>query len=324
MIKAMILSAGLGTRLRPVTNKIPKPAIPFMGIPIALYSVEYALQAGAEEFVFNTHHLSEQLEACLIPHLNRLGLKYHFINESPNILGSGGGLKNAESLLKDADQIILCNADEIIFPENPFCFSEFMRKHTDSESIASLLCMKHPEAGGKFGGVWTDEDQYILGFGREKISEAKKVFHYTGFSVFKPEIFEYLPQAESNILYDGLISAFAEGHKACAMDDNLFWRETGNQKDFLNTHSEILEDWNPIKFSVMFQALDRFLADEHRELFLKNESPLEKLIEQSRNGSWNINLNDGIGSNELARFKNCIIAPSFDDDGLLHDSEICV
>jgi hypothetical protein len=184
--------------------------------------------------------------------------------------------------------------------------------------------MKHPEAGGKFGGVWTDEDQYILGFGREKISEAKKVFHYTGFSVFKPEIFEYLPQAESNILYDGLISAFAEGHKACAMDDNLFWRETGNQKDFLNTHSEILEDWNPIKFSVMFQALDRFLADEHRELFLKNESPLEKLIEQSRNGSWNINLNDGIGSNELARFKNCIIAPSFDDDGLLHDSEICV
>ena len=320
----MILSAGLGTRLRPVTNTLPKPAIPFMGIPIALYSVEYALQAGAEELVFNTHHLSEQLEASLYPHLKRLGIKYHFIKETPEILGSGGGLKNAEKYLKDADQIILCNADEIIFPSDPFCFSDFVNKHIASENIGSLLCMKHHEVGTRFGGVWTDSNRCILGFGKEKIRDASDVFHYTGFSVFRPEIFDYLPSGESNILYDGLIKAFADKQKAKAIEKDLFWRETGNQKDFINTHDEVLNDWDPIKFSIMFQALDRFLPEDFRELFLSENPPLEQLKKHNNNGTWNINLNHSIGKNEIGRFKNCIITSKFEDDGLIHDSEICV
>ncbi|MEC9282478.1 MAG: sugar phosphate nucleotidyltransferase, partial [Bdellovibrionota bacterium] len=206
-MKALILSAGLGTRFRPVTNLLPKPAIPFLGIPIALYAVEYCMQLGATEFYFNTHHLPERLKKELSPYLDAAKIKYHFIHEE-SILGSGGGLKNIESQLKTDECFLLCNADELILPHDIEEFKSFKSQFDPGRNIASLLCTTHPEVGQRFGGVWVDSQNSIQKFGKEYPKDAARGLHFMGVSIYSTKILDFLPSnEESNILYDGIMSA---------------------------------------------------------------------------------------------------------------------
>lgn len=311
-MKAMILSAGLGTRLRPVTNHIPKPAVPFLGIPIALYAVEYALEVGATEIVLNTFYLADELKRELTPFLDKLPVDYHFVDETGSILGSGGGLKNASDHFRNEDSILLCNGDEIILPHSLNSFQHFKEEHIRNKRTCSLFCMEHPEAGKKFGGVWTNSEQSILGFGREAVKDASKTLHYTGLALFDPKILEFLPEGESNILYDGAISAIEAGEKVFANTCETNWFETGNEDDFIAAHDFILKNWENPMNDIIKKAIHRFGSDE-----LKNSLPLSGKpamnIGQHTNeagNDWNILLDKKISKEAISRFKNCVIIDS--------------
>src|SRR3954469_20789670 len=97
--KAFVLGAGLGTRLRPLTEEIPKPLIPIFQKPLITFVLDHLIAAGVRSFVINTHHRPEPFRELFRDGSYR-GHPVQLVRE-PEILGTGGGMKNAERLLGD-------------------------------------------------------------------------------------------------------------------------------------------------------------------------------------------------------------------------------
>jgi mannose-1-phosphate guanylyltransferase len=108
---AFILGAGLGTRLRPHTDRSPKPLLPLNGRPIITFTMDHLLSVGVERFVVNTHHCSD-LYREVFPDAQWCGRPILFRYE-PMLLDTGGGLKNIEDLLEN-DEAILCYNGDIV------------------------------------------------------------------------------------------------------------------------------------------------------------------------------------------------------------------
>ena len=104
-MRAMILAAGYGTRLWPLTIDRAKPAIPFMGRPLVGYVAEYLARYGFREIVVNLHHRPESVRAALGDG-TRFGVRFHYVNE-PTILGTGGALDNARTLLEGGTFVVV-------------------------------------------------------------------------------------------------------------------------------------------------------------------------------------------------------------------------
>src|ERR1700740_2121101 len=96
---AFVLGAGLGTRLRPLTDLVPKPLLPIFGKPIISFALDHLIAHGVERFVINTHHLPEQLNRLFDSGFYR-GREVHLIYE-PALLETGGGIRNAAGLIGD-------------------------------------------------------------------------------------------------------------------------------------------------------------------------------------------------------------------------------
>jgi len=129
---AFILGAGLGMRLRPLTERCPKPLLEIAGRPIIAYAMDHLLGIGVERFIVNTHHCPEAY-LRKFPDRQWNGRPIYFRHE-PVLLDSAGGLKNIEDLLED-DQTILCyNADAM----TDLPLQELLRLHTERQPEATL------------------------------------------------------------------------------------------------------------------------------------------------------------------------------------------
>ncbi len=106
---AFILGAGLGTRLRPLTERCPKPLLPIGGRPVITYAMDHLLSIGVDRFIVNTHHCPE-VYAEKFPDNTWRGVPIIFRHE-PTLLETAGGLKNIEDLLEEDEAIICYNGD---------------------------------------------------------------------------------------------------------------------------------------------------------------------------------------------------------------------
>ena len=89
----MVLCAGFGTRLRPLTDKVPKPLMPLCGVPLLRYNFALLKNAGVTEIVINTHHLASAMERGAAAIASELGLVLNVSREEKHILGTGGGVR---------------------------------------------------------------------------------------------------------------------------------------------------------------------------------------------------------------------------------------
>lgn len=248
-MQAFLLAAGLGTRLRPITDVYAKPAVPFLNVPLLFWSLELVQQFKPSSYVINLHHLPQTVQKLMTsPAVADLKTSWSLEAEAP--LGSGGALTFAGSrgLLTD-EELIVANADEIILPIDKMATARLLENHRRSGAIATLLTMKHPDAGTKFGGVWHDGAGSVFGFGRDRAlyPKAKGALHYVGLILLNKRVLNYLPKTgESNLLYDGLLSAIQAGEKVTAHEEELFWQETGNAHDFLEATSAALSLLSPL------------------------------------------------------------------------------
>lgn len=130
---AFILGAGLGTRLRPLTEQCPKPLLPIGGRLIITYAMEQLLKTGADRFIVNTHHCPE-VYAEKFPGSQWRGIPVIFRHE-PVLLDTGGGLKNIEDLL-DEDESIICYNGDII---SNLSIEMLIRAHEEMRPEATLV-----------------------------------------------------------------------------------------------------------------------------------------------------------------------------------------
>lgn len=240
-MNVMLLAAGEGTRLRPYTLTLPKPAIPFLNIPLAAHSLSFIHDISVDKLVVNTYHLPEKIHQ-LFEGLNHGAKKLIFSDEKGEILGSGGGLGKARKAFQGGGDFIMMNADEIILPEQSAIMTKAVDQHKKKKNIATLLVKDHPGVGTQFGGVWVDKSNRVLGFGKNPLPGSVRAWHFIGVQILSEEVFDFIPlQGASNILYDALTQAIEQGFHVEAFPFECQWFETGNPVDFLEATSQCLE-----------------------------------------------------------------------------------
>lgn len=326
-MKIMMLTAGEGTRLRPHTMVLPKPAIPFLNVPLFLHALRFLEELNPTEVIFNTYHLPEKLKESVSRYLP--ASHYHFSDESV-LLGSGGGLGFARKYFLNTGSFVVMNGDELIIPEKSHELSRALNWHQKSGNIATLLVTENSEVGKKFGGVWVDANNQILGFGKQKVENSVKGYHYIGAAIFSEKIFDFIPDGESNILYDNLMSAFSKGFKAQAFPLECHWFETGNELDFKQATWECLELINKKsqQGEFLLETIRRYSPDSYFEktsqgLFIKNKKTTLDQVVLKNFGvfSENIRCQKGIILDKVICGKGISLNESYSDQLILFGNE---
>lgn len=229
-LKAMGLTAGQGTRLRPLTEKTAKPAIPFLGQPLLLHATRHLSALQIDEIVLNLHWCPESIR----PLAAQLPYKVNFSDETQRLMGSGGGVKFAEPLLQGARTILLFNGDEVFLPESSQVLNEMYEFHIQGGQIATLLVMKHDGVGKEFGGAWTNEKNVVQKFSKTPIEDLQG-FHYIGYLFMEARAFKYFstPARDENLLYEVFTRAMSQGETVKVYPCEAQWFETGDPQNFI-------------------------------------------------------------------------------------------
>jgi mannose-1-phosphate guanylyltransferase len=247
-MNVMILAAGEGTRLRPYTLETPKPAIPFLSVPLACYSLALLDGLEIDRLVVNTFHLPQQIRT-LFQTLRPTWKDLQFSNEETHLLGSGGGIHKARKHLEGREDFLVINGDEVILPHEMGVLQEMLAFHRWHKGIATLLTMDHPEVGERFGGAWLGpEGTRVQCFSKKNPGpEAPRGQHFVGTLLLSDKVFRYFkPHArievdEENILYETLTAAMAAGEEVHTFNCKAEWFETGNPVDFMKATESCLD-----------------------------------------------------------------------------------
>ncbi len=286
-MKAMILAAGLGTRLRPYTNHYAKPALPFLNTPLLYYAVALLEKAGATQFVINAHYKPEQIIE-LSKNIPGVRTRTIVSVEDEKPLGSGGGVWQARVHLQDEEDFLLANGDEVLFPSKSDALQLMVDQHLGDEAFATIYVMEHQDVGTKFGGVWADGNGRVFGFGKQNPRPDLKLraFHYVGVQILSNGIFDYLPEGESNLLYDAMTDAINDGQEVCIYVDQCKWFETGNPHDFLlATKDCVLNE---------LHSEDKFLREILSRFWLNGSADLENQIKGQSLIGRNVKVERGV------------------------------
>jgi MurNAc alpha-1-phosphate uridylyltransferase len=202
---AMVLAAGLGTRLRPLTDRMPKPLIPVAGRTLLDRCLDRLAEAGVRRAVVNIHWLGDQIRSHLE---QRRDLEIVISDETDRLLETGGGIAKALPLLGDAP-FIAVNADLIWRdPENATSAVQRLAESFDPATTDGLLLLQPRETADGHGGP----GDFILetdGRLRRRGTQATAPYVYTGVQILQPALFRDVPAGafSLNILYDCAIAA---------------------------------------------------------------------------------------------------------------------
>ena len=237
------LAAGMGSRLKPLTEKYPKPCVPFLNVPLGLYNFRFIDPSSATHCVANTFHLPEKIHD-LYKNQNYFSTPFAFSDEAGFILGGAGGLKKAAPLFDLKETILLMNADEVYFPKDKKFIDKALKRHTENNNLATLICMEHPEAGSKFGAIWCDGIK-IKEVGKIPKDPSLKPFHFIGMILIHPRLLAGIPLGiEANIFSDAIFKQLDHDH-AEVFSISTEWFETGNPQDYFEATKWSLQNLQP-------------------------------------------------------------------------------
>jgi mannose-1-phosphate guanylyltransferase len=238
-MKAMILAAGKGTRVRPITHVLPKPMIPLVRKPVMEFLVEHLKAHGVNQLMVNTSHLAPVIEEYFRDG-DRFGVQMAYSFEGDLIggqiegkaIGSAGGMKKIQDFSGFFDEtfVVLCG-DALVDVD----FAEVLRFHRDRKSVATLVLRDvQPEDVSKYGVVQTDASGRIMRF-QEKPTREQAVSSTinTGIYVFEPEIFRYIPSGvEFDIGGQLLPELVRNGQSIFGITLPFTWLDIGSVPDY--------------------------------------------------------------------------------------------
>ena len=238
-MKAMILAAGKGTRVRPITHVLPKPMIPLVRKPVMEFLVEHLKAHDIKQIMVNTSHLAPVIEDYFRDG-DRFGVQMAYSFEGDLIggqiegkaIGSAGGMKKIQDFSGFFDEtfVVLCG-DALVDID----FAQVLRFHRDRKSIATLVLRDvPPDDVSKYGVVQTDASGRIVRF-QEKPARDQAVSSTinTGIYVFEPEIFRYIPSGvEFDIGSQLLPELVRNGQSIFGITLPFAWLDIGSVPDY--------------------------------------------------------------------------------------------
>jgi len=228
---ALILAAGLGTRLRPLTLDRAKPAIPVAGVPLIRRILTWLAGEGVTDAVVNLHYLPETITA-VVGDGSDLGVRVRYSWEQPMVLGSAGGPRHALPII-GASPFFLVNGDTL----TDLALAPLADAHASSGAMVTMALAPNREPG-RYGGVRMTADGHVTGF-VARGAEAAGSYHFVGVQAANASVFAGLTDGEKiNILstrgvYDTLIAS-APGSIRGHLCDPAFW-DIGTPEDLAKT-----------------------------------------------------------------------------------------
>jgi mannose-1-phosphate guanylyltransferase len=247
-MKAMILAAGKGTRVRPITHTIPKPMIPILQKPVMEFLLELLREHGFNEVMVNVSHLAEEIENYFRDG-QRFGVEIAYSFEGRiedgeligDALGSAGGLKKIQNFQRFFDDtfVVLCG-DALIDLD----LSEAVRRHREKGALASLITKRVPmEQVSSYGVVVTDDDGRVRSF-QEKpdVADAASNMINTGIYIFEPEVLEYVPSGVPFDIGSDLFPKLVQsGAPFYALPMEFEWVDIGKVPDYWQAIRSVLQ-----------------------------------------------------------------------------------
>lgn len=232
----MILAAGYGTRLWPLTIDRAKPAIPFMNRPLVGYVAEYLAGYGFDDVVVNLHHRPESVREALGDG-SKFGVRLHYVEE-PEILGTGGAIDNARSLL-EGDAFVVVNGKLA----TDIDLSAALETHRRERALATLVLRPNPERE-RYSVVHTS-DGLVTGFGGYPASDnagEDAPLMFTGIQVLDRRVFDFIPRGASgqsifsHTVTDTYLPAIKSGERVAAHVAGGYWYELSTVRRYLDTN----------------------------------------------------------------------------------------
>ncbi len=231
-MKAMVLAAGLGTRMRPLSDLVAKPALPVLNRPLIHWTLELLARHGITDVLVNTHHRPETVERA-VGTGRRFGLRVRCSNE-PEILGSGGGPRKVRSFF-GSEPALLVNGDCVF----DFDLTQLVRRHRESGALATLALKPNPDPG-RYGPVVCDADGFVRSIRRLPRPARGAVSLFTGVQVLDPALLERLPEGPSDIVAGLYAPLLAQGGLIRGVRVRGPWLDLGTPGQYLAAQMALL------------------------------------------------------------------------------------
>ncbi|MCU1384839.1 MAG: hypothetical protein JWL71_3536 [Acidobacteria bacterium] len=249
--RALVLCAGLGTRLQPLTGVRAKPAIPVAGEPMIRRIAAWLVSRGVDDLVLNLHHLPQTLTACLGDGRD-LGARVRYSWELPEILGSAGGPRLALPIV-GASTFFVINGDTLTDVD----LARLAEAHAASGALVTLWLVPNREFL-RYGGVLVDADGGVSGFVRRGPAAAGS-YHYIGVQIVESRVFEATaPGQPANSIggvYDALIASRPGSVRAVIAD--AAFHDVGTPADYWRTSQAFAADGTSVSSTGPYAAIDR-------------------------------------------------------------------
>ena len=252
-LTAVILAAGFGTRLRPLSYRVPKPLFPILNRPLLGLILSKLEAAGFKRIAINAHHLAADIKLYLETQV-QWNLEI-FLSYEPEILGTGGGLRNLAEFLGNAPFLVI-NGDIL----TDLDFAEIYNLH-QPDALATLVLHDYP----RFNHVWLTEDGHVAAFGTPPAGPVPSTppLAFTGVQVVSPRVFNLIPAKKFVSIIDTYRQAIADGETvAGSVQKGFFWQDIGTPQDYLEIHHRLLAEELPGLATFYPEITDPFLGEE--------------------------------------------------------------
>lgn len=290
-LKAMVMAAGVGSRLDPLTQCVPKPLVPIANRPVMDILFEKLLDISVKDVIANTHYLSNKI----VEHYkeNDLDINFSHVYEK-TLSGTAGGVKKCQFFFEEGEDFLVLSADGLYSAD----LAAGLEAHKKSGAIATIGIKKIAmEEIPHFGVVVTDKEGFISGF-QEKpsIKEAKSDCINTGIYIFNYEIFNYIPK---DTFYDFARNVFpdllSKGIKINTFHVEEYWSDIGTIDQYCQSTKDLFTGLYEINHSGIIETPEgAYIADK------SYIAPSAKLIGYNTIGKGCV-----IGKN--VTLENCII-----------------
>ncbi len=190
----VILAAGFGTRMRPLTQALPKPLLPFLNTPLLVWSIDHLARAGVRHIGINLHHLGDLIPQTVAPILEALRpvygeLRVTYVKET-EARGTAGGIAGLwEAMGRPNNTLISINGDSVM----SFHLGQHLQRHRDHG--APITMVVRPTDGQHPGGLWVDAEHRVSGLRKIKRTESTHELDFAGVHILEPEALQLITEA---------------------------------------------------------------------------------------------------------------------------------
>ena len=238
-MKALFLAGGMGTRLKPLTDDLPKPMVPMMGAPLLERNMLKLKDCGVDEIILSTSYKPQKIKNYFGDG-TKLGLKIHYIVEDKP-LGTGGAIKYAEEFFDDT--FIVFNADIL----SDINIKDMMKFHKDKRAAVSIA-VTQVEDPSAYGVIEYNEHYYAESFTEKpKISEIKSNYINAGIYIFEPNVLKEIPVSQViSIERETFPLLLKKQYPIAVYRSDAYWIDIGTIGKYVQAHQDILSGVCPL------------------------------------------------------------------------------